>query len=371
MYNLIRGEDSKEYYIIIKKVSKDMKEYLNINCEDIVSEFMEFIKMNNIETLRSKEEYGIEVILIGVMWNEYISNAIKNKRVPISLCNKLSDLRNKSKRFKKNIDLIRGVINSRLLIRKGDNNIQIEKKEFSLLLKWMGAVGDFKEEIIRMKNWEIFFENNSEKAFKKVIVIANNTIEYLYKVSDYSIGSYIQGLEKFLSNYKNDHKNKEDIIYCGKRKIHYYFNMVSAEIMNEAYEKSFRSAKEKLVFLPGCIRQVKNVCKGIKTENGYKCIGCFKDCNGNKIRSIGEKEGFKTYIIPRETDLRIGNENESKSIGIIGIACITNLISGGFKAIRLGFIPQCILLDYCGCNHWYKDKRMTSINYKVLKEKVK
>lgn len=50
--------------------------------------------------------------------------------------------------------------------------------------------------------------------------------------------------------------------------------------------------------------------------------------------------------------------------GVIGVACITNLISGGFKALRLGYIPQCILLDYCGCsNHWYNKHIMTDINW--------
>ena len=55
--------------------------------------------------------------------------------------------------------------------------------------------------------------------------------------------------------------------------------------------------------------------------------------------------------------------NKNKNIGIIGIACIPNLISGGFKALRLGFIPQCVVLDYCGCsNHWLYKKHMTKIN---------
>ncbi|WP_278244952.1 hypothetical protein [[Clostridium] dakarense] len=44
-----------------------------------------------------------------------------------------------------------------------------------------------------------------------------------------------------------------------------------------------------------------------------------------------------------------------------------NLISGGLKAKSLGYIPQCVVLDYCGCkSHWHTDGITTDINIKRL-----
>lgn len=35
--------------------------------------------------------------------------------------------------------------------------------------------------------------------------------------------------------------------------------------------------------------------------------------------------------------------------GIVGITCVSNLLAGGWKALRLGLPSQCVLLDHCGC----------------------
>ena len=49
------------------------------------------------------------------------------------------------------------------------------------------------------------------------------------------------------------------------------------------------------------------------------------------MKKLGKKYNFKVYIIEHETTLSSLDINENKNIGIIGIACIPNLISGGLK----------------------------------------
>ncbi|WLD29947.1 MULTISPECIES: DUF116 domain-containing protein [unclassified Clostridioides] len=52
-----------------------------------------------------------------------------------------------------------------------------------------------------------------------------------------------------------------------------------------------------------------------------------------------------------------------EDVGIIGVACVLNLISGGWKVKNFGFVPQCVVLDYCGCkNHWHEKGIVTDIN---------
>ena len=78
------------------------------------------------------------------------------------------------------------------------------------------------------------------------------------------------------------------------------------------------------------------------------------------------------YVIPHETNLLNAKREDNEKIGIIGIACVLNLISGGWKALRLGFIPQCVILEECGCsNHWLKESKMTAINEERLSYIVK
>ncbi|WP_294403864.1 DUF116 domain-containing protein [uncultured Clostridium sp.] len=182
------------------------------------------------------------------------------------------------------------------------------------------------------------------------------------------MGIFLGNVEKYLSGYRIDHENKEDIIYCGKGKIQYYFNMVCSEIMNDVYRNRFLDTEHKLVILPACMRQQEKMCLSRKGERGYKCMGCSPLCNVNKLRKQGEIDGFEVTVIPHETDLSSLHRSDNSSYGIVGIACVLNLVSGGFKALRLGFMPQCVVLDEVGCsNHWFLKKgKMTGINKSKL-----
>ena len=102
-------------------------------------------------------------------------------------------------------------------------------------------------------------------------------------------------------------------------------------------------------------------------------MGCSSSCNVNKLRKQGEIYGFEVSVIPHEADLTSLKNRDNSSYGIVGIACVLNLVSGGFKALRLGFIPQCVILDEVGCrNHWLLDHgRMTGINDARLLSMIK
>lgn len=83
-------------------------------------------------------------------------------------------------------------------------------------------------------------------------------------------------------------------------------------------------------------------CKALKNEEVYICAHCTKSCNVNKYDKIDKYYDFQVYIIPYESNITMKRKFEYWDIGIVVIACVLNLISGGFKARGLGFIPQCV-----------------------------
>ena len=157
-------------------------------------------------------------------------------------------------------------------------------------------------------------------------------------------------------------------MFCNRKEVEYHLNMVGAEIMNNAYREEFLKTKEKRLLLPACMRLKDEYnCKAIKTDEGYICANCNKNCHVNKYDELGKTYGFKTYIIPHESSISIKKKFNYGDIGIIGVACILNLISGGLKAKNIGFIPQCVYLDYCGCKlHWDQAGIITDINLNKL-----
>ena len=364
------NEDSDEYYKIVSKISKDFTGKCLRDTEDLLKDFMYFIENNEIENLRTREEYFIELLLIGVVLKEYINNARAFKVITRGVFSFLNKLRMKSRGENKNkIDALRGKLMSKILIKKKYINKNISLAEIKLTIKWLQATGDFNEEVLRLNNWMKFLENRNNEYIGKVVMECENLINYLNDIGKKQLHIYTKNIENYLKNYGIEHKYKEDYIYCGKSEIQYYFNMVSAEIMNDVYREKFLKCKEKLVFLPACMRQISTSCKGIIENMGYKCINCSKVCNVSKLTALEKEHKFKVYTIPHESLLFNIYDEENNQVGIIGIACVLNLISGGWKALRLGFNPQCIVLDYCGCsNHWMKKPLMTNINYNRLKE---
>lgn len=53
-------------------------------------------------------------------------------------------------------------------------------------------------------------------------------------------------------------------------------------------------------------------------------------------------------------------------MGVVGVACVTNLLAGGWKAAAMGIPVQCVVLDHCGCHHWSPDRLPTRIDEEYL-----
>ncbi|WP_196000470.1 DUF116 domain-containing protein [Clostridium sp. 1001271B_151109_B4] len=367
-YNLKgKGINSNAYYEKLKVVSKRIKNLLFDYGKIQLEEFMIYVVKNNIEDLRTKDEYAIEFLMIGAMLKDYRKYIKKINKGTLRLFKVLNKLR-EGKSLNRNVDKIRGYLISNILMKEVSENYDYD---INILINWMEASGDFKEEVYRMKVWGDFLKVKDEEYKKKFFKQSLSIAESMCNICDGTIGLYIKQLDIFLKKAKHKYKNREDLIYCTKGKVQYYFNMVSAQIMNEVYSEQFLQCKDKKIFAPGCMRQVQSKCKAAECEYGLKCKKCSINCNINNLNNLMENRYIDVCIIPHETIINKIDVKEKNKIGIIGIACIPNLMSGGWKALRLGFIPQCVLLDYSGCGkHWLDKEKITEINEIYLEKEI-
>lgn len=360
--------NSNNYYSNVKEISNKIKEKILFGGKDYLNEFMQFILSENIEELRNKEEYGLELLLIGILLEEYIDNARKFNVLTKGIFVRLNSLRGKNDNYKIEIDNIRGKLATMILMRKKHIFKDTTLDDFTLLLKWIEACGDFNEELLRLKNWEKFLKYKGIYYSNDLFIFCKNLIVKFYELNKESLGCYTRYVNEYLNNYKKDHYNKDDIVYCGKGEIQYFFNMISSEIINEVYRKEFKVCEEKIVFLPECMRAKSKLCLSTKTSKGYLCSNCSKDCNVGQLSFLGEKYGFSVFIMPHQCDEFDYKNTLKDNIGIIYISCVLNLYSEHLKTIRFGYKPQCAVLDYCGCReHWCSTDIMTNINVDELK----
>ena len=361
------NESSTEFYKKNLNFSKKVLNKLEGNFSNDINDYMNYINKNNMEQLRSKSEYLLEILMIGVFWKEHVNKAISLSKIPRNILIKLSTLREKES-IKKIVDINRGLLEYLFLNRRSNDKVKISLENYKKLVNYLKACGDYKEEAKRLEVWISYFFSLNKNKVEKILTSYLEFAKYFEDISQEVLGIYTKNVNLFLKNIDKKYKYREDFLFCSRKEVEYHLNMVGAQIMNEAYRKEFLKTKEKRLLLPSCMRikDEKN-CKAIKTEEGYICNSCSKNCNVNKYDKLGKKYNFQVYIIPHESSISVKNKIKDGHIGIIGVACVLNLISGGLKAKNLGFVPQCVFLDYCGCkDHWYDKGIITDINMSYL-----
>ena len=181
--------------------------------------------------------YFIEIILIGVLFYEYIDYTLNFKPYLSFVYNFLN--KNRNSKFKSQIDIIRGKVNTSLYtIKNSKSNSKATSyniDDFCKLIKWLDATYDFKDEVIRLKIWYKFLKTKSTNYISFFFDFALNHVKYMKKLGEDNLINYLPNLENYLNTYRKHHYNKEDIIYCGKGSVQYYFNMIFSELMNDIF----------------------------------------------------------------------------------------------------------------------------------------
>lgn len=366
-YSLYNEEDkSDKYYKDISIFTNYVVENILICNHKYIKDFQEFILKNKVEDLRSKLEYSLEFLILGVLWITYINKAMALKSTPKNILTKLSNLREKSS-IKKSVDNLRGVLATLYLDKEDNKNIEPTLEKLSKLILWLEATGEFKQEVKRLKLWQQYLKDRTPIDVKNILSSSIYLGKWFKAKSEEKLGCYTENVNSFIKKANDKYKWREDYIFCRRKRVEYHLNMVGAEIMNKAFREEFLKTNEKILFLPACMRANSNKdCNATKTKNGYLCVGCTNSCKVKKYTELGEKYNFKVYIIHHESSV-FRDKSTKENIGIIGVACILNLISGGWKAKNYGFIPQCVLLDYCGCKkHWHERGIITDISVNRL-----
>ncbi len=339
----------------------------------LLDKYINYLISSKIGEIRSREEYIFDLLMTGVFWNNYSLNSIHlNKKAKILLLN-LANIRNRVGAFKPGVDYVRGILMTVLLKKYAVSSEKplVTEDNIQGFLDWLMASNEFKQELKRITLFTDFVskkdEADAEIIFSAVIKLA----DWFEQESIIYLGKYTEKVDEFITANRDYYCWREDSIFCTRKRNEYHLNMVGAEIMNRAFRNQFTGTKYKTVLVPACMRiKSEDECRMMKNGLDQICTGCTKNCNINKVTSLGKKEGFDVYIVPHSSSFSIwlkkwaGNDD----IGIVAVACPLNLVAGGLEIKDLGIKAQCVLLDYCGCkNHWDRTGLPTNLNLTELK----
>lgn len=374
-YSLRCGEkNSQEYYHTVSSFSDEVLLKSKDSLLPLATEFKDYLKKYKLEEIREDEEYILELISFGVLWQAYAHIALKVRFAPFITLSYMSEWRKKHQGLKPYIDIARGLLTTLFLLpakSRSKDSAMPTLQQVDHVCKWFEATGEFREQALRFVYWRAFWQTKSPDELEKIFFTIHNFTDWFKESSAAILGKYTANVEGFLKDSFEHYLWREDRISCTRSRDEYHLNMVGAELMNRAFRKEFQKTETKAVLLPGCMRgRLPEECKASKVPGGLRCEGCLAGCHVNQLREMGKKYNFEVYVIPHASDLSLWSPRKGMpSRGVIASACITTLVEGGWELKRYDVPAQCVILDFCGCKkHWHKDGLETELNIRELKK---
>jgi uncharacterized protein len=367
------GPASLTYYPDVKAFTDLVLSKSEDSVASIARSYRRYIADYKLENPRSVEEYIFELLNLGVLWRAYGHRALSVKVAPFRLLARMAEWRKEYPSLKVAIDLIRGIFMSLFLVPNSsvpEDRMPQNILEFGRLIEWLEATGDFREEAFRFIRWMRFWGTQTRAEFSAAMESLITFSDWFEQESLLGMGNFTPNVDDFILDHADRYEWREDRFSCLRSRVEYHLNMVGAEIMNRAFRQDFLLTEQKTILVPGCMRsRSAGECKGIKTGDGVRCSGCDSKCHVNQIRVLGLKQNFDVCVMPHSTDLsRWAAEPGAPSSGVVGVACLSVLVQGGWELKRYNVPAQCILLNQCGCKkHWHHLGFPTELDMQELK----
>ena len=153
----------------------------------------------------------------------------------------------------------------------------------------------------------------------------------------------------------------------------YHLAMVEIELVNRISVDRFRSCDRKFAFLPHCLRDLNADCRSAQRDIDYVCKGCSENCNVNHASKTLRLHGVKPYIW---MTANLGNlfrkvKKEGNSLGVLGIACIPELVRGMRMCLKHDVPVVGIPLDANRCARWWGEFHWNTVNLAKLESLLK
>lgn len=356
------GDAGNSFYTTLQTCTNELMGFLNPLVEKYTISYIEYLKKQQTESVRSSDEYCFELVILGILWNNHHQKAKNSIGFINRLLTNLYEMRTTYPKLKNSIDKVRGLTSTLFLYQDlpEQNGLKLpsDLNDFAKLLSWMQATGEYKQEYLRLLEWVAFlkFSNVDFEGFRQDVLRAATIFEWL---SVKYLRQYTASVRNYVAENKSRYEWKENVLFCSRPVNEYHLNMVGAEIMNRALKSGFDSAEKKVVLLPACMRLFTDErCKAEVNGLDLVCASCNSACNVARTAKQGQREGFTVRLIPHSSGFSdwLKQWEGTKDTGVVGVACVLNLLTGGYEMQSLKIPAQCVFLEHTACEkHWQKN----------------
>lgn len=369
VYDLRVNGCSDGFYEDVADFSDQVLAEIDRRAGSVVHAFDKSVRAQRQEPPRSLGEYSIDLLMLGLALQRYGRAAENSPAWAINLARWLFWLRSKQVWIKPGADLLRAtLIRLFLLPRMGrrprEGTWPLE--HLPRLIGWLQATGEFEQEALRIDRWRSFLGALPNAEATHWVETAARLFEWFEREADKALGAYIKGVPRFLDTEYASRGCREDQVFCGKAPVEYLLGMVAAEIMNQGLRAEFDGTQLRAVLVPACLRGAQAArCQARVSGVDMICSACDPACSVNRITRRMRSLGAQVYLVPHSTGFSRWLERwqHAPGVGVVAVACLLNILPGGYEMRSRAIAAQCVLLDYPGCRkHWRRKAIATSVN---------
>jgi hypothetical protein len=183
---------------------------------------------------------------------------------------------------------------------------------------------------------------------------------------DGELAEYLPGLRQHLREVPFYKIISDRELYCSREQ--YYLYMVEFELVNRVHQKAFLEADFRIALLPYCLSESRTDCRASPDEIDNICRRCLKTCYINRVSKVLRDHQVSPYIWSRGSLKEMFGKLAGKhgSIGVLGIACLVELIRGMRYCMKVGLPVMGIPLNANRCNRWMDVFQDTSVDLGAL-----
>jgi len=331
--------------------------------------FGQYVRAEFREPPRNLAEYSIDLLTLGLMLRRYSRAAEASPAWAIKVGRCLFRLRSRHGRLKPVADLVRAALTRLLLMfrmESGPREEILPLGRLPQLIAWLKATGEFEQEVLRVDRWRSFLGTLARADAEHWIATAAGLFDWFEQEAEWTLGAYTKGVPRFLAGEYASRGCREDQIFCGKPSVEYHLGMVATEIMNRGLRVEFDRTPARTVLVPACMRGERAArCRARLSGVDMTCSACDPGCTVNRITRRMRSAGAQVYLVPHSTGFSKWLERwqHAPQVGVVAVACMLNILPGGYEMRERSIASQCVPLDYPGCGkHWRRNAIATSVN---------
>jgi len=285
----------------------------------------------------------LDLLIVGVFWNEYHDSIPKNPKSKRSLLVNLIHFNSQSRKEATKFEILKGKSSeSNEEFKKAD---EVSLDQFNKLVDWLLSQREFRNEAERIQLWNLFFEFYPKAFFENLFPRIVAFSQWFMQETNRVVGE-IHLFPNGNNGVENRFPGNDLTTDLRSSQALSYLNLIGAAIFNRAEKNIFESTKYKSVVLPSRMVKKQN-CQAMIIDNIRYCGHCSTTCPVSVITRKMNSQGVETVVVEQDDSFykRINKYSEKNFSGLVLASDFLNSLESAFTMKKEGIPAQIVRLD--------------------------